>query len=179
MGYCRPGVPAAGGAAPGRALVRLTAALVNSPAMQRLDGPASWRYQPGWASPATPDQGWPLADPDFLVGREPLGWHGTGTFRLRFTLDSALLSLALGLAIMQQGASEIYLDGQLLGRYGTLGTSARTTRGFNPRYRMLPFMLRTAGPHLLAVRYARYGAWPLPYGGFTVCVAPAERLLAQ
>ena len=31
----------------------------------------------------------------------------------------------------------------------------------------------------LAVRYARYGAWPLPYGGMALRVAPAGRLLAD
>ena len=44
---------------------------------------------------------------------------------------------------------------------------------------MLPFMLRTVGPHLLAVRYARFGAWPLPYGGLALRVAPAGRLQAE
>ncbi|WP_223648561.1 ATP-binding protein [Hymenobacter psoromatis] len=173
--------PALASASPDSALLHLTATQVSSAAMQRLDARVRWRYRPGqppgWASPTTPDQGWLLADPDFLVGQEPPGWRGTGCFRLRFTLDSTLLGQALGLVIMQQGASEIYLDGQLLGGYGTLGTSAQTTRGFNPRYRTLPFMLRTAGPHLLAVRYARFGAWPLPYGGLTLRVGPASRLL--
>ncbi|MDO7887656.1 7TM diverse intracellular signaling domain-containing protein [Hymenobacter cheonanensis] len=173
----------AGAATPGRGCARLVAAQVNAAAMQRLDGPASWRYQPGWppgwASPTTLDQDWPLADPDFLLGREPPGWRGTGCFRLRFTLDSALLGRALGLYILQSGASEIYLDGRLLGRYGTLGTSARTTRGFEPRYLLLPFMLRAAGPHLLAVRYARFGAWPGPYGGLSLRVGLASHLLAE
>ncbi|AMR28933.1 hypothetical protein A0257_18725 [Hymenobacter psoromatis] len=194
MGCCLllagPAAGAAGGSrpalvsvSPDSALLHLTAAQVSSAATQRLDARVRWRYHPGWppgwASPATPDQSWLLADPNFLVGQEPPGWRGTGCFRLRFTLDSTLLGQVLGLAIMQQGASEIYLDGQLLGRYGTVGTSAQTTWGFSPRYRTLPFMLRTAGPHLLAVRYARFGAWPLPYGGFRVSVGPASRLLAD
>ncbi|AMJ65668.1 hypothetical protein AXW84_09680 [Hymenobacter sp. PAMC 26628] len=164
-------------------LLRLTAAQVNSAATQRLDDTGRWRYRPGrppgWASPATSDRDWRPANPDFLVGQEPPGWRGTGCFRLRFTLDPALLGQALGLAVLQQGASEIYLDGQRLGSFGTVGTTARTTRGLEPRYRMLPFMLRTAGPHLLAVRYARFGAWPPPYGGFSLRVAPAGPLQAK
>ena len=168
---------------PDSALVHLTAAQVYSPAMQGLDAHVRWRYQPGqppgWARPATSDLGWLLTDPNFLVGQEPPGWRGTGCFRLRFTLDSALLGQALGLAMLQQGASEIYLDGQLLGSFGTVGTSAQTTRGQEPRYLLLPFLLRTAGPHLLAVRYARFGAWPPPHGGFSLHVAPAVRLQAE
>jgi signal transduction histidine kinase/DNA-binding response OmpR family regulator len=180
VGHCQPGSSVAG--APGKAFVRLTAAQVNSAAMQRLDGPASWRYQPGWppgwASPTTPDQGWLLADPNFLV-KAPPGWRGTGCFRLRFTLDSALLGEPLGLAIQQLGASEFYLDGRLLGHYGTLGTSARSTQGYDPRYLTLPFMLREAGPHLLAVRYARFGARFSLFGGPSLRVGPAGPLMAK
>jgi len=178
-----PGRATIAAASPDSARLTLRAALVRSPAPQRLDGRVRWRYQPGqpagWASPATNDQGWLLTDPDFLVDQEPPGWRGTGCFRLRFTLDSALLGQALALNMLQKGASEIYLDGQLLGSFGTVGTSAQTTRGLEPRYLALPFMLRTAGPHLLAVRYARFGAWPPPQGGFSLRVAPAGRLQAE
>ncbi|MBF9222691.1 hybrid sensor histidine kinase/response regulator transcription factor [Hymenobacter ruricola] len=170
-------------AASDSALVQLRAAQVYSPAMQRLGGSRPWRYQPGsppgWASPATRDQHWRLVGPHFLVGKEPPGWRGTGCFRLRFTLDPALLGQPLGLHMVQDGASEIYLDGRLLGRYGTIGTSASTTQGVRPRYRLLPFMLREPGPHLLAIRYARFAAWPRPYAGLDLWVAPAERLIAE
>jgi signal transduction histidine kinase/DNA-binding response OmpR family regulator len=182
----RPAPPAAAvivPASPDSALVQLSAAQVYSPAMQRLGGWQLWRYQPGsppgWASPATRDQHWRLAGPHFLVGKEPPGWRGTGCFRLRFTLDSALLGQPLGLHMVQDGASEICLDGRLLGRYGTIGTSASTTRGVRPRYRLLPFMLREPGPHLLAIHYARFAAWPRPYAGLDLWVAPAERLIAE
>lgn len=170
-------------ASPDSALVHLTAAQVGAEAMQRLGGPVRWRYRPGqppgWASPATNDLSWLLAATGFMMGEGPPGWRGTGCFRLRFTLDSALLSQPLALQILQEGASEIYLDGRLLGRYGTIGTSARTTRGVGPRYLLLPFMLREAGPHLLAVRYAKFDAWPPPYGGIAIWVAPAGSLLVR
>ena len=165
-------------------LVRLTTAEVRADTMQRLGRGDSWRYQPGqpagWASPATPDQGWPLVSASFPFGQGPPGWRGTGCFRLRFVLDSSLLGQALGLRFRQTGASEIYLDGQLLGRYGTLGASGAATTGHWPSFETLPFMLRTAGPHLLAVRYAKFDAWPPnSNGGFSVRVAPAGRLIAE
>ena len=175
--------PAVRSASPDSALLHLTAAQVTAAAPLRLDARVRWRYQPGqpagWANPATPDQNWLLTDPDFPAEAPPPGWHGTGCFRLRFTLDSALLGQALGLTIKQQGASEIYLDSQLLGRFGTVGTSAGSTHGFNPRYLMLPFLLREPGPHLLAVRYAKFGAAFSPSGGPSLSVAPANRLLAH
>ncbi|MVN75602.1 response regulator [Hymenobacter sp. HMF4947] len=179
-----PSPPAASVAAsPDSALVHLSAAQVYAADMQQVGGTRRWRYQPGqpsdWASPATNDLTWPLAYPGFLFGEGPPGWRGTGCFRLHFTLDPALLGVPLGLYLGQDGASEIYLDGHLIGRYGTIGTAGPTTQGVRPRYCLLPFMLREPGPHLLAVRYAKFEAWPLPYGGLALWVAPVERLVAE
>ncbi|MBO2012974.1 ATP-binding protein [Hymenobacter negativus] len=171
-------------AAPNSALVRLTSPQVTADAMQRLGPGLRWRYQPGqpagWASPATDDHTWPLVDASFPFKKGPVGWRGTGCFRVRFTLDSALLGQPLGFRFRHAGASEIYLDGQLLGRLGTPGTSRATTTGWWPSYQTLPFMLREAGPHLLAVRYAQFDPRPAEgNSGFTVRVAPAPRLIAE
>lgn len=182
-GLTAPAQPDPRAAAPDSAFVQLSAAQVYSAARPQVGGTRRWRYQPGqppgWASPATNDQAWPLAYTSFLYGEGPPGWRGTGCFRLHFTLAPALLGQPLGLHIGQDGASEIYLDGQLLGRYGTIGTAGRPTRGVRLRYCLLPFVLREPGPHLLAVRYAKLGAWPLPYGGLTLWAAPVERLVAE
>ena len=171
-------------AAPDSALVRLTAPQVTADTMQRLGVGLRWRYQPGqpagWASPATDDHAWPLVNASFPFESGPPGWRGTGCFRVRFTLDSALLGQPLGFRFRHTGASEIYLDGQLLGRLGTPGTSRTTTTGWWPSYQTLPFMLREAGPHLLAVRYAQFAPRPAAgNSGFTVRVAPAPRLIAE
>ena len=77
-------------ASPDSALMHLTVALVNTVDMSKQT-PVRWRYRPGlppgWASPATNDQGWLLAYTQFQTGAGPPGWHGTGCFRLHFTLD--------------------------------------------------------------------------------------------
>ncbi|HEX8656436.1 MAG TPA: hypothetical protein VF690_02825, partial [Hymenobacter sp.] len=162
----------------------LTASQVHADTMQRLGPGLRWRYHPGqpagWASPTTADHAWPLVDAAFTPKNSPSDWRGTGCFRIWFTLDSALLGQALGFRFRHKGASEIYLDGRLLGRYGTLGTSSATTTGWWPSYQTLPFMLREAGPHLLAVRYAKFD--PGPPGepsGFWVRVATAQQLIAE
>ena len=184
----RPAARAAGraaraGAPPDSAGLLLTAAQLNAPAGQRLDDAGRWRYRPGrppgWASPATDDRAWPLARPSFLFGQGPPGWRGTGCFRLRFALAPALRGRVLALALAHEGASAVYLDGRLLGRFGTLGPAAAATRGYQPQYRTLPFALPGPGPHLLAVRYAQFGAGPLPAGGFAAWVAPEGRLVAR
>lgn len=184
--YAQPARQAIGGppAASDSAWVRITASQVGAEAMQRLGPNLRWRYRPGhpagWASPATDDRAWPLANSSFPFEQGPPGWRGTGCFRLQFTLDSALLGQPLGFRFRHVGASEIYLDGKLLGRFGTLGTSLASTTGWWPSHQTLPFMLRETGPHLLAVRYAQFGSWPAEVNsGFTVRVAPAARLIAE
>jgi signal transduction histidine kinase/DNA-binding response OmpR family regulator len=165
-------------------LVRLTAWEVAADTMQRLGGGPAWRFRPGqpagWARPATDDRAWPLVSASFPLDKAPAGWHGMGCFRLQFVLDSALLGRPLGLRFRHSGASEIYLDGELLGRYGTLGTAGAATTGWWPGYQTLPFMLHEAGPHLLAVRYAKVNPWPPGEdSGFSVRVAPAAKLIAE
>ena len=170
-------------ASPDSALKHFTVAWVNAGSMQSGGPTVRWRYRsglpPGWASPATNDRNWLLAFTQFRMGEGPPGWHGTGCFRLHFTLDSALLGQPLGLRVLHEGASEIYLDGRLLGRYGTVGASLETTRGFFPRHQMLSFVLHTAGPHLLAVRYAKFGKWAFNLAGFSLWVASPEHILAE
>ena len=161
----------------------LTPAQVYADAPQPLAGPGHWRYRPGapagWAAPATDDGGWPRANPAFAWGQGPPGWRGTGCFRLRFALAPALRGQLLALALEHEGASDVWLDGRRLGGYGTLGADAAGTRGYQPRYRTLPFALADGRPHLLAVRYAKFGAWPQEAAGFVAWVGPADRLVAR
>ena len=173
-----PPRPAAADATP----LLLTPAQVYADAPQPLAG-LGWRYRPGapagWAAPATDDSGWLRANPAFAWGQGPPGWRGTGCFRLRFALAPALRGQRLALALEHEGASEVWLDGQRLGGYGTLGPDAAGTRGYQPRYRTLPFALADGRPHLLAVRYAKFGAWPREAAGFVAWVGPADRLVAD
>ncbi|UOQ69008.1 ATP-binding protein [Hymenobacter volaticus] len=164
-------------------LVRLTVPGVDSDTMQRLGRGESWRFRPGtpegWASPTTDDRTWLLTTAVFTFGEGPPGWGGTGCFRLRFTLDSALVNRPLALRVLQQGGIEFYLDGHWLGSYGKAGPSAATTQHQRVRFRPLVFMCTTAGPHLLAIRYAKFDPWPPPHGGFALWVATAERRLVE
>ncbi|MDF7813910.1 ATP-binding protein [Hymenobacter sp. YC55] len=164
-------------------LVRLTAPGVDSDTMQRLGRGPVWRFQPGtpagWASPTTDDRTWLLTTAVFSFGEGPPGWRGTGCFRLRFMLDSALVNRPLGVQVLQGGGMEVYLDGHWLGGYGKVGTSAASTQHQRVRFRPLVFQCTTAGPHLLAIRYAKFALWPPPQGGFTLRVTTAERLITQ
>jgi len=81
-------------------------------------------------------------------------FSGIAWFRLRFNLDPNLEDTNLVLWIHQQGASEIYLDGKLIHRLGTIGTDRTDERVTNPREKPHVFTVRGQNPHLLAVRYS-------------------------
>jgi serine phosphatase RsbU (regulator of sigma subunit) len=117
---------------------------------------ATWRYQPGddpaWAGPAFDDHAWARFTP-YDYHQLPEGWTGKGWFRLAVWVDSSVAGKPLGFNIHHLGASEVYVDGQLfvrIGRIDSTGGTAHTLRR-DPRPRALSL---TAGPHLIALRYA-------------------------
>ena len=88
-----------------------------------------WKYSPGddptWAAPDFDDGGWILASPLIKNGGHDLeGWQGVGWFRRWVHLDSGLAAEGLALVHMQFGASEIYVDGRLVQRYGRIAAAA-------------------------------------------------------
>ena len=119
-----------------------------------------WRFQagdnPAWANVDFPDQSWPISkltrdinDPSPL-NATPMGW-----LRLRLSTDSTWLREPLALVIQQVGASEIYLNGQLLHRWGVVSADPKKVIAFDPLWKPIPFPLRKTGEQLLAVRFAR------------------------
>ena len=123
-----------------------------------------WRYHagddPAWARPDFDDSAWDTLNPT-RPRRELLAALGAGIswLRLRVRLGDSLRQRALLLNTNGSGAWEIYLDGQLLGRDGTLHpdpaqvqVNASTTEPLE-----LPATGRAA--HVLAVRFA---AWRSP-----------------
>ncbi|MDX2149942.1 MAG: SpoIIE family protein phosphatase [Bryobacteraceae bacterium] len=119
---------------------------------------ARWQYQPGdnpaWADPALDDHAWETLNGTALLRNPASGWPGIGWFRLRVYSTPATPRSA-ALAIVQHGASEIFLDGRLIARYGTVGATPGAETHFNPN--TLPTFLvldgRPSG-HLLAVRHS-------------------------
>ena len=128
-----------------------------------LDG---WRWHPGdnaaWASPTFDARRWDTIHPNHSLNRlahfktKPLGW-----FRLSFVVDSAPLQQSLAATISQVGASEIYIDGKLWQRLGTVGSTSSQQKAYSPADKdiyVIPRLL--AGRHVLAVRLSQQ---PLPW----------------
>jgi signal transduction histidine kinase len=122
-----------------------------------LDG---WRFQPGddpgWADPDFDDSNWMFLKPTGMY--EPIPdslWQGYGWFRFRFAADSLVYEKVTHLYFMTYGAAEVYLDGKLVGKYGSFSTEKEGERRFMHNYKTHPALfLQPAESHVLAVRYS-------------------------
>ena len=138
-----------------------------------------WKYHPGdnseWANPAFDDTEWESTNT--LMFRPELpesSWEGIGWFRLRLSIpDEQLWNMPLALrVIFQVGASEIYLDGELIYKFGTVGTRAGEEK---PYWQRDPQVISFSGKteHLIAIRYSNFSSYQLtPMLGFSLMLAP-------
>jgi len=139
-----------------------------------------WRYHPGddpaWADLELDDSSWPIADstlidPDSMPG----GWPGVGWFRRRVTLAEGMPTTALAVRVEQHGASELYLDGQLIVTAGVVSSDPELERPVYPND-FAGVALERGVVHVLAVRYsnARGNRDSAGYRGFQVNLRSVE-----
>ncbi|SFQ77615.1 ATP-binding protein [Hymenobacter arizonensis] len=121
-----------------------------------------WKFRagddPAWAQPDFDDRDWapinPNQRPQLLpqVQAAPIGW-----LRLRLQVPDSLRTRALVLLFQQTCASEVYLNGRLLHRYGVVNGAPDKVQpaGFTAD----PLEVHFTGPteQVLAIRFA---AWP-------------------
>jgi len=120
----------------------------------------NWLYHAGddpfWANPNFDDRNWESVHPSIDL-RETYpkdGWTGNGWFRLHLKVDSTLQNKPLGMRLRHFGASEIFLDGKLLFKFGKVGKSAQDEKRFYPQY---PRTVIFPGEnHVIAVRYSNH-----------------------
>ena len=95
--------------------------------LPQLDEGWKWHKgdDPSWASPAFDDSKWEAINPAQDVMHLPQIHDGQILWlRSRLTIDTALLGESRALHIFHVGASEVYLNGQLVRRFGTLNASS-------------------------------------------------------
>ena len=134
---------------------------------------APWKYHlgdnPEWASPTFDDTAWESMST--LLPRKELSenrWEGIGWFRLHLSVpDEQLWHLPLALYVTYQaGASEIYLDGELIYKFGTVGTRKEEEK---PYWERNPQVISFSGKtdHVIAVRYSNFSSpESIPIRGF-------------
>ena len=139
----------------------------------------AWKYHPGdnpeWASPTFNDATWESTDTLLFQDSLPeSGWEGIGWFRLHLSVpDETLQNMPLALQVTYQvGASEIYLDGNLIYKFGTVGTQDGEEE---PYWERDPQVISFSGKtdHLIAVRYSNFSLKsPAIMFGFGLKLAP-------
>ncbi|GAB3574191.1 hypothetical protein GCM10027578_36440 [Spirosoma luteolum] len=117
---------------------------------------AGWRFQPGnnpkGAWPSLNDQHWVTLDPTRDIRALPqLQQAGIGWLRLHIHTGPDLPPLMIKL--FQSVASEIYLDGRLLYRFGKVSADPDRVQAYNP-VAAFSFPLTNSADHVLALRIA-------------------------
>ena len=139
----------------------------------------TWRYHPGdnpeWADPAFDDTGWESTSTELSLNEIPSsGWEGIGWFRLHLSVpDERLWHTPLALHVAYHaGASEIYLDGELIYTFGKVGNRKEEEESYwerNPQ--VISFSGKT--DHVIAVRYSNFSSYQLtPTLGFLLQIGP-------
>ena len=144
-----------------------------------------WKYHPGdnpeWASPTFDDTEWESGGTlDTLVlqnGRFESEWEGIGWFRLHVSVpDRQLWNTPLALLmIYHAGASEIYLDGELIYAFGKVGTRKEEEE---PYWERNPQVVSFSGQtdHVIAVRYSNFSS---PFGFWLDVVTLKESIIGR
>ncbi|MBD0372902.1 MAG: SpoIIE family protein phosphatase [Pyrinomonadaceae bacterium] len=128
-----------------------------------------WKYHAGddprWAAADFDDSGWKNLTNDEINANpsEALeGWDGRAWFRLRLRVDEQLVNRPLSFRMWHWGASEVYVDGELIQSYGTITPDGDVE--FNPRGLFFPVVFKQGGTHTIAVRYSFKAARDLKSG---------------
>ena len=121
----------------------------------RLD--SGWRFQVGdnseWAKPGFNDSSWQSIDGLQKVS-SLAGAPGNAIvwLRLRIQNDSTFTQ-PLMMRIYQSGASEIYLDGEMIHRFGTVSANPDSAEYFDPHRNNISFPLLNDEEQVLAIRF--------------------------
>jgi signal transduction histidine kinase len=79
---------------------------------------------------------------------------GVGWMRLRFKVNHEARNQLLAFIIKQSLASEIYLNGKMMERYGTISRIPSEVKAHDPFWKPVPIMLSPDSIQILAVRFA-------------------------
>lgn len=125
--------------------------------------PNDWKYQAGdsavYASPDLDDWDWMPVSTVLGANQFPfIEWTGIGWFRITLDVDSSLIGIPFALdVVMQSGASEIYMNGELLYQFGQVSSDPTLELPYQER-KPRSLVFREPGKHVIAVRYSNHNA---------------------
>jgi signal transduction histidine kinase len=118
---------------------------------------SGWHYKagdnPDWAKSDYDDSAWKDVRPIQDIKKLPMLWKDSIVwFRIYLNVDSTQVS-DLAMNVTHAGASEIYLDGRLVHRFGVVSQDPDEILAFDPNEEPVSFPVNQSGVHVLAVRY--------------------------
>lgn len=119
-----------------------------------------WQYlnddKPEYATTEYNDSSWDVVNAMLpRVKGSAVKFDSVGWFRLHVDVDSDLVSEPIWVNIEQQGASEFYVDGQLVKESGKIAGQDKSVY-YSSKDDPFLITFNEAGRHLLAIRYANY-----------------------
>ncbi len=117
-----------------------------------------WKWHAGdnpeWAKPDFDDAKWENIDPTKDIFELPqLSRSGEiGWFRIKIKVNKSIQEQFLFI-LHQSGASEMYLDGKLIHRYGTLSHNLKAIKAISPIANITPINLPNDSTVVIAFRY--------------------------
>jgi len=139
---------------------------------------AWWRYtaddDSAMANPNFDDSKWKLIQPGIIDSNM---MNETGWLRLRFYVDSTLVNKPLALLIRHAAASEFYLNGRLINKFGVISQKDSTVY-YDPQHDANILVFDAIGEHTFAIRYALYRASNIGDSILSVELADAETALS-
>ena len=120
----------------------------------------NWRWyagdNPEFAKTDFDDSKWENIDPTKDIMSLPQLWKTEIVwFRLRFNSDSSLVDKSLVIQVKQTGASEIFLNGQFIEKFGEINTKTRQIQAATPiNSSFIGLPIRKKGEQVLSVRFA-------------------------
>lgn len=127
-------------------------------------------------SPAAPDSGWAESVIRFGETNLPANWTGSGWFRIRIKKSATNPVTTWSLYINQDGASEIFFDGQKVAALGKIGNSRETTVPKRDPFLSIPLAITDTLPHLLAIRYSNYHHYFKNFVGFQAWIGDLQAM---
>ena len=119
---------------------------------------SGWRFKagdnPDWAKGTFNDSSWqPVTLFKNLYDSTQIPKSGIVWLRLHFIADSTM-NKQLVMRIYQTGASEVYLNGQLIQQLGTVSSNPEAVKYYSPNLKNLPFPIVNNTTQTLAIRFA-------------------------
>ena len=137
--------------------IELDSVFVNSDSLEnRLVLELPWHFHSGddstWASPDYNSSEWDTLNSWF--DSDEIRWTGIGWFRKTMVIDSSSRNKSIALQMFHYGASEIYLNGNLVHKFGEVGRDTSQEKNFQPQNIPIVLNLDTNLVYTLAIRYS-------------------------